>query len=199
LEAPAVVFLHGWGGSGHGVLHDRATVEALITRGYAVIAPDGTPRAGRDGYGWRFRAGEAAVRNELAFLRAVADDAARRFGLDRNRVVLAGFSVGGSMVSYAACADPLAFAAYAPVAGSSWRPHPERCAGPVRLLHTHGLTDGTVPLEGRRIGADGPTHGGVFAALAIWRYTNGCGSDAPDVFRTEGGFQLWSWTRCAPS
>jgi polyhydroxybutyrate depolymerase len=199
VAAPAVVFLHGWGASGEGALRDRATVEALIARGYAVIAPDGTPREGRDGYGWRFRPGDVAGRNEPAFLRTVADDAARRFGLDRKRMILAGFSVGGSMVSYAACADSLAFAAYAPVAGSFWRPHPESCAGPVRLLHTHGWTDGTVPLEGRRIGADGPTQGDVFAALAIWRRTNRCASSAPDKFRTDSRFMLRSWTRCAPS
>ena len=40
-------------------------------------------------------------------------------------------------------------AAYAPVAGSFWRPHPdmEACAGPVDLLHTHGWRDKTVPLD----------------------------------------------------
>jgi polyhydroxybutyrate depolymerase len=199
LAPPAVVFLHGWGSSGEGVLRDRATVEPLIARGYAVIAPDGTPREGLDGYGWRFWPDETDGRNEPAFLRAVADDAARRFGLDRNRMILSGFSVGGSMVSYTACADPLAFAAYTPVAGSFWQPYPESCAGPVRLLHTHGWIDGTVPLEGRRVGADGPTQGDVFAALAILRRTNGCPSDAPNVFRTDGGFMLRSWTHCAPS
>ena len=181
---PALVFLHGWGGTGAGTMSNAGMVQAFLARGYAVIAPDGQMRDSGQGRSWDFMPGRAARRDEMAFLRSVADDAARRFGLDRDRMLLAGFSIGGSMVSYLACADPGAFAAYAPVAGSFWRPHPKACAGPVRLLHTHGWTDMTVPLEGRNVG--GATQGDVFAALEIWRRTNGCTALRADTFGTEG-------------
>ena len=38
---PAVMFLHGLGGSGEGVLANRTMTDALTARGFAVIAPDG--------------------------------------------------------------------------------------------------------------------------------------------------------------
>lgn len=193
---PAVLILHGWGGTGAQMLSDRGTVEAFLARGWAVVAPEGLPRAGRPGGGWGFRPDRKPMRDEPAFLRAVADDAAARFGLDRGRMVLAGFSVGGSMVAYAACADPTAFAAFAPVAGTFWRPEPTACAGPVALFHTHGWTDRTFPLEGRAPGSGVMRQGDSFAALALFRATNGCATDAPDVTAVEGDRLFRAWTRC---
>jgi polyhydroxybutyrate depolymerase len=196
--SPAVLFLHGWGGDGKGTLTNRGMVDALIARGYAVIAVDGSPREGRTGRGWNFRADHQG-RDDVAFADAVADDAAIRFGLDRDRMVLAGFSVGGSMVSYTACATPDAFSAFAPISGSFWRPHPAACTGPVRLFHIHGWTDGTVPLEGRRIRSAGIQQGDVFQAMEIWRAANGCTKPNPDGFDTIGDTQLRRWDEsCAP-
>lgn len=194
---PAVMFLHGWGGSASGTLSNRGMVDTILARGYAVIAPDGMPRDAGQGGTWDFGPHGAARRDEAGFLKAVADDAASRFGIDRTRILLAGFSIGGSMTSYVACADPTAFAAFAPVAGSFWNPLPAGCAGPVRLLHTHGWTDTTVPLEGRTVG-EGATQGDVYASMAIWRKTNGCVSDRPDAFGETGAFWLRRWTNCTP-
>lgn len=200
---PAVVFLHGYGSTGAETMRNRGLVNAMLARGYAVIAPSGSPMPGRDGRNWNFRP-EAGERDDIAFIEAVRDDAAGRFGLDRSRILLAGFSVGGSMVSYLACADPTAFAAYAPVSGGFWRPHPNRCEGPVRLLHTHGWTDTTVPLEGRILGGgtlDDPgvfAQGDIFRTMEIWRAANGCDQLRADAFVTEGPFWRRSWTRCAP-
>lgn len=199
----AVVFVHGYQSSGEGTMRNRGMVNALLARGYAVIAPDGSPMADRDGLSWAFRP-ERGVRDDMAFLRAVRDDAAERFGLDRRRMLLAGFSVGGSMVSYTACSDPSAFAAYAPISGGFWRPHPEFCSGPVRLLHTHGWSDTTVPLEGRILRGDtladkdALAQGDIFRTMEIWRAANGCNALRADSFVTEGPFLRRSWTRCAP-
>jgi polyhydroxybutyrate depolymerase len=100
------------------------------------------------------------------------------------------------MTSYVACAAPGYFAAYAPVAGGFWRPHPEACAGPVRLFHTHGWMDQTVPLEGRQI-HEGFVQGDVFATLEIWRRTLDCGNRYPDAASVNDGLWLRSWTDCA--
>lgn len=194
---PAVMFLHGYGGAGQGTMKNTGMVNAMLARGYAVIAPDGQTMDDRNGRSWDFHPDFPATRNEAAFIKAVADDAAGRFGLTRDRMLLAGFSIGGSMVSYVACADPEAFAAYAPVAGSFWRPHPAACKAPVRLLHTHGWTDLTVPLEGRQIGADF-VQGDVFQAMQIWREVNGCSRLRPDAFPGETTFMMRSWTSCLP-
>ena len=188
--APAIVLLHGFGGTGAGLLRMRGTVEAFAARGYAVIAPDGQPRAGGGGLRWRFRGAEG--RDDDAFLGAVRDDAAARFDLDPGRVILAGFSNGGFLATYLACRDPDAFHAFAPVAGGFWTPEPEACAGPVRLHHTHGWRDATVPLEGRPLGGD-RVQGDVWAGLDTLRRTNGCRFDAPAGYGAHGRFLLRRW------
>lgn len=193
---PAIMLLHGYGGEGVGTLRNRPMVDLMLARGYAVIAPDGQPRRNGNGRSWDFHPDRPATRDETAFLTAVADDAAARFGVERDRMLLAGFSIGGSMTSYVACARPDAFAAYAPVAGSFWRPHPAACAGPVRLFHTHGTADRTVPLEGREI-MPGFVQGNVPEAMQIWRQTDGCTSSAPDATRSMGIYAIEEWTRCA--
>jgi len=101
------------------------------------------------------------------------------------------------MTSYVACTHPKDFAAYAPVAGSFWRPEPTTCAGPVRLLQTHGWAEQTVPLEGRTL-AQGIAEGDVFVALQIWRATDGYTAMQPDSITSEGLYQRRRWTSCLP-
>jgi polyhydroxybutyrate depolymerase len=200
----AVIFLHGAGSSGAATLRNTGMTSAFLERGYAVIAPSGTTREGRAGRSWSFHPEREARRDEIAFLSAVRDEALTSLGLDKENIFLAGFSVGGSMTSYLACTSPDSFKAYAPVAGSFWRPHPESCEGPVQLLHTHGWTDGTVPLEGRVLrGGDirddaAFAQGDVFHAMDIWRETNECFQLKADNFNTAGYFWRRKWERCAP-
>lgn len=193
---PAVVFLHGYGGSGAGTLQNSALVQAVTGRGYALIAPDGSLRGGGSRRSWVFRP-HWEGRDEAGFFAAVLADAERQFDVDPARAVLAGFSSGAFMVNYLACSDPGLFAAYAPVSGSFWRPQPEACAGPVRLFHTHGWSDGVVPLEGRPLGGGRFVQGDAFAGLELWRQTNGCSSHAPGRRWEEGSFLMRSWD-CGP-
>lgn len=194
---PAVLLLHGFGGQGEGLIRNKGIVDVFLARGYAVIAPDGQPRQDGAGRTWEFHPDFPARRDETAFLIAVADDAASRFALNRGKMLLAGFSIGGSLVSYVACARPEAFAAYAPVAGSFWRPHPETCTGPVRLLHTHGKADRTVPLTGRAIRPNF-VQGNVFEAMGLWRAANGCATAGPDQTEVIGKYTIERWHHCAP-
>ena len=194
---PAILLLHGYGGEGVGSIRNKGMVNLMLARGYAVIAPDGQPRESGKGRSWDFHPDRPATRDETAFLIAVADDAAAKYGLQRDAMLLAGFSIGGSMTSYVACQAPDAFAAYAPVAGSFWRPHPTDCAGPVRLLHTHGTADETVPLTGRAITPDF-VQGNVFEAMEIWRATNGCTGAEADTTTPRGIYTVQHWTDCQP-
>lgn len=200
----SIMFLHGFGGSGKGSV-GQSWVKDALARGYAVIGPDGTVRyTGRPARRWSFHPDWPAQRDEVAFLTSVRDDAAERFDLDADKMVLGGFSIGGSMTSYLACAAPEAFDAYLPVSGGFWRPHPTECVGPVRLLHTHGWTDTTVPLEGRVVrGEDindpnGFVQGDIFYTLGMWREVNECVQSRADRFVTKGPFMRRSWDRCAP-
>jgi polyhydroxybutyrate depolymerase len=194
---PAILLLHGYGGEGLGTIRNKPMVNLMLSRGYAVIAPDGQPRNNGDGRSWDFHPDRPSTRDETAFLIAVANHAAARFGLQRDAMLLAGFSIGGSMTSYVACQAPDAFAAYAPVAGSFWLPQPTSCAGPVRLLHTHGKADQTVPLLGREI-MPGFVQGNVFKAMETWRLADGCPSAEADETVQLGIYTILHWTDCQP-
>ena len=195
---PAIVFLHGWGGSGKGQMKNRKLIDAFRARGYAVIAPTGQPRSrGRSGYRWNAFAAKE-VRDDVTFLRAVADDAAARFRLKRDRMVLGGFSGGGMMTWRVACDAPDSFSAYVPIAGLLWRPLPASCGGPVRLLHTHGWSDPVVPIEGRAVAGGRLKQGDLFKGMDLMRRANGCQRDNPNAFDVRGSFWLRSWTNCAP-
>lgn len=194
---PALVYLHGWGASSAGVMNKSSMRDALAAQGYALIAPEGVPRATHENSDWGVRDGGAHPRDDLAFLDAVLDDAARH-GVYRNRVLMAGFSRGGSMVWDVACHAPETARAYAPVSGAFWEPMPESCAGPVDLIHTHGWADRVVPLEGRSVAEGRLTQGDVFAALSTLRETLGCDPHMPDAAPTEADRAIWlrHWAHC---
>lgn len=195
---PALLYFHGAGGHAADVMNAKSFVDEFTSHGYAVIAPQGLTRKQRPSTGWYFRPNERHERNELAFVRQVIDDAVPRFGIDRRRVVLAGESLGGSLVWYLACQSPTEFAAYAPVAGGFWFPLPKECAGPIRLLHTHGWVDRTVPLEGRLLRQGTIRQGDIFEGLAIWRRTNGCVRQDPSASSANAHIWRRLWTGCTP-
>jgi len=199
-KRPVVLFFHGGGGWGSRIFKLRQRMTAEFTaRGYVVLAPNGKKRPGsRFGPGWAFIPQFPPHRDELAFTREILADAAKRFNIDPKKVLMTGYSIGGSVVSYMACKDPGIAAAFAPVAGGFWRPHPEDCTGPVKLLHTHGWRDQTVPLEGRPIRDTGIEQGDIFATMEQWRTENECSKYRADRFVTDGPFWRRIWTHCAP-
>ena len=191
----AVIFLHGAGGKGVSATKMRA----ILNRGYAAIGPQGIKRPGsRFGSSWSFHPEREEIRDEMAFIREIIADAVANHNVDPERLMIAGFSIGGSMTSYLACADPTLARAFAPVAGGFWRPHPEMgsCNGPVNLIHTHGWRDKTVPLEGRPLGGGRIFQGDIFVTLQIWREENGCAGMRADTFDTSGDFWRRKWESC---
>ena len=197
-KTQAILWLHGAGGTGKGAMRNTGMVNTITKRGYAFIAADGMKRPGKFGTGWYFHPDWPTKRDEVSFLKAIVADAATNHNIDADRIILAGFSIGGSMASYTACQDPDAFAAYAPVGGSFWRPHPTNCAGSVRLFHTHGWKDKTVPLEGRPLGGGRVHQGDVWHAMQIWRAENGCTGIRADTFEMTNDFWRRKWEQCAP-
>jgi polyhydroxybutyrate depolymerase len=196
-KRPAVLFFHGAGGTGATVLQQDSLFRPFLDAGYAVIGANGLMRPGNAfGTGWSFRPEGPQQRDELAFAKEVLADATERFGLDRKRVLVTGFSIGASLTWYLACKEPGLGAAYAPVAGGFWRPHPVSCAGPVDLLQTHGWRDRTVPLEGRPLRGGELYQGDIFEGLQLWRSVNGCKGLRADAFSTDAIFWRRDWTAC---
>jgi polyhydroxybutyrate depolymerase len=106
--------------------------------------------------------------------------------------MLAGFSVGGSMVAYVACRSPGAFKAYAPVSGNFWKPEPQSCVGPVNYLHMHGTDDSTMPIVGRVVGK-GLRQANLLESLATLARASGC-KDADQKTATSK-----NWKGCKSS
>lgn len=201
VERPgALLWLHGWGGSANGSMKNTGMIKALAERGMALIAADGVITSTRyKNKNWAVNDGRRYERDDIAFLGQIVDDAVARHGIDQDRILLGGFSRGGSMVWDVACRAPDLARAYAPVAGAFWEPMWTDCAGPVDLFHTHGWADRTVPLEGRPLGGGVMVQGDVFQSLFILRDANGCGNRQPKSAPIEGDGSLWnrSWSDCS--
>jgi len=189
---PGVVYLHGWGSSAAAAIGARDRRAEVLVRGMALIVPDGRPRAGRTQRDWGVRDHGTHPRDDLAFLGAVIEDATAR-GVDPARILLTGFSRGGSMVWDIACRAPGFARAYAPLSGAFWQPMPERCAGGVDLFHTHGWTDKVVPIEGRPVAGGRLVQGDAFASLGLMRATLRCASHRAKAADIEGTLWLKRW------
>jgi polyhydroxybutyrate depolymerase len=189
-----MVHLHGWGALASDVIRTDFA-KSFLAHGYAVIAPQGLKSQAEDNSDWSVHDGQPHQRDDVAFVGAVLDDASARFNLDRNSVLLSGFSRGASMVWDSACLAPGTAKAYAPVAGGFWAPEPASCVGPVQLLHTHGFSDTTVPLEGQPLRHGTMLQSDIFAGLQHWRRVDGCGSKA-GRFDTSGPIWRKVWTDC---
>ena len=191
-----LMFLHGFGGRGEGVIKNKGLLNPILKRGYAVLAPQGLPfREGRKGGAWN-SFDNPKRRDDVAFLNSVAEDAATRFSLDRSKMLIGGFSGGGMMTWRVACNQPGSFAAYAPIAGLLWRPLPGACAGFIRMHHTHGWSDPVVPIEGRTVGGGFATQGDLFNGLDLIRRANGCAKDDPDEYSEDGIYLSRTWNAC---
>lgn len=143
--APLVVAMHGAGGSSKDQtpsFNDIADQEKFIVA-YPQGEPIYFPVFGGTVNGWDASGKDNA---DVAFIRALVDDVAQEYHVDRNRIYACGFSNGG-MNAYAlanACSD--VFAACASISGFPLNEFHLRHTGerPVPFLHIHGKDDGFV-------------------------------------------------------
>ena len=197
---PAVVYLYGSLGNSARTIGNEGFVQAFIDRGYAVIVPvaldlryvDGT------GSGWALRNERGSrQRDDMAFIAEVLDDAEVRHRIDRDRVLITGMSRGGFLAWDLACHAPGLAAAYAPIAAGYLGKLPSRCAGPVRLLHTHGRADEIVPLNDERPWRSGGAQmEPLGTALAGIARTGGCIAPAAPVRFQD--YDRTRWQDCGP-
>ncbi|MEZ5670569.1 MAG: PHB depolymerase family esterase [Alphaproteobacteria bacterium] len=179
LPAPAVVLLHGGGGSAR-QLHDHIGFDALAAaQGVVAIYPDAASLQWADG---RISANandqRAAQADDVGFLLALVDMLTKSGVIDPTRVGVAGISNGGMMTLRLACEAPRRFAVYAVVAANV--PRGLECPGgvPVPILFIHGTQDPLIPYAGGDIAPQlGGSHGTALPVpdtMAIWAARNGC-------------------------
>lgn len=146
----AVVFAHGYRGSADAVMKNTNLRRLVSEMGLALIALKSADEDWVIPFAPRHMDTDGSV--EFRYVEAVLDDVTRRFPVDPDRLMAAGFSAGGMMVWNLACVMPERFAGFAAIAGTFWMKPPESCAQPAAsLLHIHGSSDPTVPLKGRPI------------------------------------------------
>jgi polyhydroxybutyrate depolymerase len=185
-DLPMLLYFHPYNGSDDSARSRGWLKDELDARGILGVFPNGIRGT------WAHVGSPSSARDELAFLDAVLADVEARWPVAGR--LASGFSQGGSMAWDAACYRGDRFDAFLPIAGSFWEPLPETCpAGPVNLRHTHGLSDGTVPMEGRPIGQ--MQQGDVLEGMAIWRAVDGC-AEEPDRTETVGVSTCQIWSSC---
>jgi len=158
---PAIVALHGWGASALDLL---GLAPHLCDGRFLVICPQGQvevpigPEA--TGYGW-FPLSMGGPPNVPAILaaseelRAFLDLVLARYPIDRNKLIVLGFSQGGVMAYSLALGEPLRFAAL--IAISSWLPQELAAAASTAVasqcpptLIQHGSADQLIAVERAR-------------------------------------------------
>lgn len=143
---------------------DQANYEAVAdTAKFVVVYPDGENRS------W-----DLGGMKDINFLLDIIDEMERRYAIDKNRVYLSGFSMGGMMTYYAATKIADRIAAFAPVSGYAIGGPNTASSRPIPLLHVHGTSD------------DVCSYSGVQGSIDAWVRRNGCKS-TPTVEKPQTG------------
>ena len=176
---PVLLHFHGWGRQGSLIVgHGRIAVDAVADY-VLLIAPNGLNGS------WSFR------RNGLRdteFAIAVLDDVARRYPIDRSRIMVSGYSWGANMAWRFACERGDLVTALMAVSGTL--PQDETCQeAPDEVYQVFGLGDGVLPFP------MGPG-GDQTYPVALWREKLGCGDGTDEGAwnaRPFLTFQRTSW------
>jgi len=154
---PAVLALHGAGGTAAWMRDETLLDRAADEHGFIVAYPDGLaidpsrPQGFLDNpQVWNAGAGPGLIVNrgpdDVAFLTAVIADLGRRAPVDYKRIYVMGFSNGAAMTFRFAAERPHMMAAIAPVAG--YCPHVPSMDRAVPTLYMAGTDDPLVPVNG---------------------------------------------------
>jgi polyhydroxybutyrate depolymerase len=157
---PAVLMLHGAGGSAAWARDETRWNETAERHGFAVAYPDGLAVDPSRSSGfldnpqvWNAGAGPGLIVNhgpdDVGFLAAVIDDLPRHAPTDSRRVFVTGFSNGAAMTFRFASERPELVAAIAPVAG--YCPEVKPLSRPVPTLFIVGNADPLVPIHGGEV------------------------------------------------
>lgn len=112
---------------------------------------------------------------DINFVLALIDKMVKDYGIDRNRVYLSGFSMGGMFTYHAMTKIADKIAAFAPISGYPIYGATFTSKRPVPIIHTHGTGDDVV------------TYDKVQTILDGWIKRNNCNT-TPTVTKSYGGY-----------
>lgn len=176
---PVLLHFHGWARQGDLIVRHGRIATGVVADEVLLLAPNGVDKT------WSFRRPGSP---DSAFARAVIEDAATRYPIDRDRIMVSGYSWGARMAWRFVCEDGAGIAALLAVAGTLSQN--EDCAtGPTQVRQVYGLNDQVLPYP---MGPGGDT----MYPVQLWRRNLDCGdgSDAgPWAARSFLTFQRMTW------
>ena len=167
---PLFIFCHGSGQDANYMLNtqfrDTQNPERKIsienvcdTAKFVIVFPDGINKQ------W-----DISGNSDINFVKALIDKMATQHKIDRNRVYLGGFSMGGMFTYHAMNRIPDLIAAFVPVSGYPMGGATANAnVRPLPILHIHGTGD------------DVCVFSGVQPALNVWIRHNGCPTTAQTI------------------
>lgn len=160
---PLLISLHGMNQDA-AYQRNQANYEAVAdTAKFVVVYPNGINK------GW-----DISGMKDVNFILDIIEEMSNRYQIDKNRVYLSGFSMGGMMTYFAATKIADRIAAFAPVSGYLMGGPNTNSSRPVPIIHTHGTSD------------DVCTYPSVQSHLDAWVRRNGCNS-TPVVEKPKSG------------
>jgi polyhydroxybutyrate depolymerase len=208
-NAPLVFMLHGAGGNGKHAAESYGWVAKADQSRFLLIAPDAStvfanqepsllrnPRAWNDGSN---RGGpNISSSDDIGLLRALIDQAARQFGIDRKRVYVSGFSSGSSMTQRVGLEMTSEIAAIAPAAGDLFGKRATLPRG-LPVLTLVGDADPLAPWNGGEVvipmwNSRSDPRPPFRTNPEAWAAMNAC--PHPSETRPYDGVRLMRWQNC---
>lgn len=158
-KTPMAVMLHfhGWARQGTLIVKHGRISGATRLRNVILLAPNGRNKT------WDFWSSGSS---DVDFARAVLEDAAKRYPIDQDNILVSGYSYGSAMAWRFACDDGADVRALLAVSGTI--DQYEDCdTAPREIRHVHGLSDNVMDFP---FGPDGDT----LHPVALWRDKLGC-------------------------
>ncbi|MBO6012273.1 MAG: hypothetical protein J6P82_01990 [Bacteroidales bacterium] len=176
---PLLIFCHGYGQDANWMQNtefknDNVSMEAVCdTAKFVVVFPNGISNS------W-----DISGDRDINFIKAIIDKMVTQYNIDRNRVYMGGFSMGGMLTYHAMNKIPDLIAAFCPVSGYPMGGATANAnVRPIPILHIHGTSDETCGFSG------------VQPALNVWINHNGCPTTDKVVSNYNGfnGAKMHIW------
>ena len=176
---PLLIFCHGYNQDANWMQNsefknDNVSMEAVCdTAKFVVVFPNGIDKS------W-----DTSGDRDINFVKAIIDKMVTQHKIDRNRVYLGGFSMGGMFTYHAMNRIPDLIAAFCPVSGYPMGGATANAnVRPIPILHIHGTGDDVCAFSGAQ------------PALNVWIKHNGCPTSAKVTSNYNGfsGAKLHVW------
>ena len=186
---PLIITMHGLGGNP--IQHRQETNWNAVadTAMLLVVYPEGTDNR------W-----DIGGKYDLNFIEAIMDQMYTRYAIDKNRIYISGFSMGGMMTYYTANNLAHKIAAFGPVGG--YMASNANSSRAIPIMHVHGMIDDLVPYAPGNSSFTGAYFEGIHAHLKKWIDRNKCDKNAvkisPYPIGTNGisSYEVWKNGDC---